>query len=256
MTTQIADSEGGLDGDQVWTSRTCRAILAPNLCVPLLLGGPFLSSNNLVIDHGTRTCIGKNCGYNLLNPPLVERQINKPKPRFDPELKTLQKAVVADIKSLFPTTAAKLDKSTTSHLPCPIAAVRFRIEQLLSDDTLKQKGEDLKHEYLDIFPPNIPDTKELPSEVLMRIKLRDNVKPMVARAYSCPKKYRDGWKTLIEQHLAAGHIRPSNSDYVSPAFIVPKADPNVLPRWVNDYRKLNQNTVVDNHPLPLVNDIL
>jgi len=61
---------------------------------------------------------------------------------------------------------------------------------------------------------------------------------------------------LIEQHLAAGRIRPSNSDYVLPAFIVPKSDPNVLPRWVNDYQKLNQNTVLDNHPLPLVNDIL
>lgn len=39
-------------------------------------------------------------------------------------------------------------------------------------------------------------------------------------------------------------------------FIVPKSDPNVLPWWVNDYHKLNQNTVADNHPLLLVNDIL
>jgi hypothetical protein len=37
---------------------------------------------------------------------------------------------------------------------------------------------------------------------------------------------------------------------------VPKSDPNVLPQWVNDYRKLNLNTVADNHPLPLVEDIL
>ena len=132
----------------------------------------------------------------------------------------------------------------------------MQIEQIVSDETLRKKGEDLKAEYIDIFPPDIHDTCQLPSEVLMRIKLHDEVKPMVAHAYSCPKKYRDGWKTLIEQHLAAGHIRPSNSDYVSPAFIVLKSDPNVLPRWVNDYRKLNQNTVVDNHPLPLVNDIL
>lgn len=79
---------------------------------------------------------------------------------------------------------------------------------------------------------------------------------MVAHAYSCPKKYQAGSKTLIEQHLAAGHIRPSNLDYVLPAFIVPKANPLALPRWVNDYRKLNQNTVPNNHPLPLVQDIL
>jgi hypothetical protein len=56
--------------------------------------------------------------------------------------------------------------------------------------------------------------------------------------------------------LAAEHICPSNSNYVSPAFIVPKADLMVLPHWVNDYQKLNLNTVTNNHPLPLVDDIL
>jgi len=121
---------------------------------------------------------------------------------------------------------------------------------------IEEKSEELKQEFIDIFPPDIPDTCELPLDILMKIKLRDDVTPMVACAYSCPKKYHAGWKTLIEQHLAAGRIRPSNSDYVSPAFIVPKADPTVLPRWVNDYRKLNINTVADNHPLLLVDDIL
>jgi hypothetical protein len=90
----------------------------------------------------------------------------------------------------------------------------------------------------------------------MNVKLRDELKPMVAWAYSYLRKYREGWKTLIQQHLAAGRIQPSNSDYVSPAFIVLKVDLNVLPCWVNDYWKLNVNTIADNHPLPLVGDIL
>jgi len=198
-----------ISSDQSWTLRTCRAILAPNLSVPLLLGGPFLASNSLVIDHELRTCIDKKCGFDLLNPVSIRKSVVKPKPRFRPELVKLQK-----------------------------------------------KGELIKQDYIDVFPPDIPDTAELPDDVLMKIKLRNDVTPMVARAYSCPKKYRASWKTLIEQHLAAGRIRPSNSDYVSPAFIVLKADPNVLPRWVNNYRKLNLNTVADNHPLPLVEDIL
>jgi len=44
---------------------------------------------------------------------------------------------------------------------------------------------------------------------------------------------------LFQQHLDAGRIRPSNSAHALPAFLVPKADPVVLPRWVNDYRQLN-----------------
>jgi hypothetical protein len=39
-------------------------------------------------------------------------------------------------------------------------------------------------------------------------------------------------------------------------FIVPKTDETVLPRWVNDYRVLNSNTVLNAHPLPHVDDIL
>ncbi|KAG1849853.1 hypothetical protein C8R48DRAFT_778448 [Suillus tomentosus] len=39
--------------DHGWTSRTIRAIIAPKLAVLLLLGGPFLSHNSLIIDHGT-----------------------------------------------------------------------------------------------------------------------------------------------------------------------------------------------------------
>jgi hypothetical protein len=242
--------------DQSWSLCACRAILAPNLSVPLLLGGPFLLLDSLIIDHELHTCIDKKCGYDLLNPLPIKRNITKPKPRFGPKLVKLQKSIVAEIKNIFPQTMSKLDDCATLAIPCPIAAVRTCIEQIVSDEILIVKGECLKQDYIDIFPPDIPDTCELPDDVLMRIKLHNNITPMVARAYSCPKKYHTGWKTLIEQHLAAGRIRPSNSDYMSPAFIVPKADLNVLPHWVNDYRKLNLNTVADNHPLPLVKDIL
>ncbi len=64
------------------------------------------------------------------------------------------------------------------------------------------------------------------------------------------------WHTLLQQHLDAGRICPSLSQFVSPAFIIPKADLQVLPRWVNDYRELSANAVPDNHPLPHVDDIL
>ena len=52
------------------------------------------------------------------------------------------------------------------------------------------------------------------------------------------------------------HIRPSSSQYTSPSFIIVKADTMVLPRWVNDYRNLNQPTVPDNYPLLWIDDIL
>ena len=146
-----------ISSDQSWTSCTVHAIIAPNLSVPLLLGSPFLSFNSLVIDHQLRTCIHKSSGYDLLNPQHIPRKITKPNPRFGPELWKLQKAVVKDISNLFPTTASKLDNSAALAVPCPLAAVRSCIEQIVTDDALHNKGEDLKHKYIDIFPPDIPD---------------------------------------------------------------------------------------------------
>jgi len=87
------------------------------------MGGPFLSSNSLVMNHESQTCIDKKSGYDLLNPPQITRSITKPNPRFGPELKKLQKCVIANIKDLFPRTHVELDSTVISE-PCPIAAVR------------------------------------------------------------------------------------------------------------------------------------
>lgn len=58
------------------------------------------------------------------------------------------------------------------------------------------------------------------------------------------------------EHLDASHICPSSSPCASPAFIVPKANPNILLQWVNNYCQLNENTVTDCHLLPCIDDIL
>lgn len=47
-----------------------KAIITPKLCIPLLLGLPFLSKNHIVADFFTCTAIDQHCGYDLLNPPV------------------------------------------------------------------------------------------------------------------------------------------------------------------------------------------
>jgi hypothetical protein len=93
-------------------------------------------------------------------------------------------------------------------------------------------------------------------DVVAEIHIKNAEKTIKSRSYPSPRKYKEAWQILIQQHLDAGRIRPSSSPCASPAFIVPKANPNVLPRWVNDYRQLNENTVTDSHPLPRIDDIL
>jgi hypothetical protein len=136
-----------------------------------------------------------------------------------------------------------------------VAAVCVRLETLAAQEQLNWMSDVVKEKYVNVFNP-IPHIDELPTNVYCRIKLKDTSKTINTPSYSSPQKYKEAWATLIQQHLDAGRIRPSNSEHASPAFLVPKADPVVLPRWVNDYRQLNSNTVLDAFPLPRIDDIL
>ena len=59
---------------------------------------------------------------------------------------------------------------------------------------------------------------------------------------------------FLEENLRKGYIRPSKSPLSSPVFFVKKKDGKL--RFVQDYRKLNEYTIKNRYPLPLVADIV
>ena len=140
--------------------------------------------------------------------------------------------------------------------PDLITTIKTQIAQLAGEAILQKLNKQTKETFANHFPSNIPHVKDLPCTVYHHIKLLPGAPVSVLHAYECPWKYWTGWKILIDQHVAAGRIQPSSSPYASPLFIILKADPTVLPQWVNDYRHLNRLTVPDNYPLPQINNIL
>jgi hypothetical protein len=136
-----------------------------------------------------------------------------------------------------------------------VAAIHGHIEQLAAVEQLEKLNLEIHETYADVFKP-IPHVDEMPDMVQCKIKLKDTSKTIATRSYSCPWKFREAWGILIQQHLDARHIHPSSLEHASPAFLVLKADNAVLPRWVNDFRQLNANTITDSHPLPCVDNIL
>ncbi|KIO11021.1 hypothetical protein M404DRAFT_966898, partial [Pisolithus tinctorius Marx 270] len=149
-----------LSPDARFRSRSVRAIIAPGLCTPLLLGLPFLSHNQLVVDHALRTCINKDTGYDLMNSP----------------------APVPEVAS---TSVCGVDI---------IGAVQNRIEVLAAAEELSKRDAQLKVEFADRFPADIPPTEALPDDVLFRVQPKDANKVIQLRSYDCPKKYREAWK--------------------------------------------------------------
>ena len=54
--------------------------------------------------------------------------------------------------------------------------------------------------------------------------------------------------------MRKGYIRPSKSPQMLPVFFVDKKDGSK--RIVMDYRNLNDQTVKNNYPLPLITDLI
>ena len=148
------------------------------------------------------------------------------------------------------------DPELQNNLPIsPIVAVTAKIEQLASKDRLIQLDHQLKDEYKEIFKP-IPHADLLLTNYTTWIKLKDAERKILSWSYMCPHQFKEAFMTLIEQQLNSGFIWWSMSEHLSPSFIIPKADPKPMPRWVCDYWQLNNNMVPDNYPLPKIDEIL
>ncbi len=253
--------------DNSWSSTTVRAIVVPSLCAPVILGKTFLESNHIVEDHAARTLVDKRTGRDLLalpsppSPPPLSVNARR-SARVEEAIVREDAARISSLRFMRELTERvasrrpDADDSTVDGLNRTVAAVRERVELLAFQETLERENTTIKEKYADLFPDDIPHIDVLPDTVYHRFELKDANMVIARRQYDCPKKYREVWKQLLDQHIAAGRIRESNSPYASPAFLVPKTDPTALPRWVNDYRALNSNTVPDMHPLPKISDIL
>jgi len=244
--------------DSQWTSRTVRALVTLGLCAPIILGLPWLVHNSIVIDHAARTCIDKKNAYDLLNPPKIV-----PPPACKLRLHEQIKETKADKKLVLAELMLVCNDRLKNSKFKPeivepfdvVAAVRGCIESLAAADALIRHEQKLKSEFKPIFEP-IPHVDDLPWDVITEIHIKNAEKTIKTCTYPSLWKYKEAWQILIQQHLDAGCIQPLPSPCASPSFIIPKSNPNVLPCWVNNYRQLNENTIMDSHPLPRIDDIL
>jgi len=72
-----------------------------------------------------------------------------------------------------------------------------RIYILAVWDGLGRYEQDIREEFRDCFPDDIPHVTRLPDDVYHRFRLKDLEKVIKCRSYTCPKKYRDAWRQLL-----------------------------------------------------------
>ncbi len=203
--------------DNSWTSVSCRAIIVDSLCAPVILGKPFLESNCIVEDHNTRTLVDKRSGRDLLSAPKASPSPPLSSSGRREALRAESIAAVDErriqhirfLRELHDSTTlckVNIKQHTVETGDYVIAAVRHRIELLAFQERLDRENVKVKAEFADLFPNDIPHIDHLPSDVYHRFVLKDADMVIVRRQYDCPKKYREVWKQLLDQHLAAGRL--------------------------------------------------
>ena len=86
------------------------------------------------------------------------------------------------------------------------------------------------------------------------IDLKETFKPWKGRIYPLSKNEREEVQNFIEDQLRKGYIRLSKSPQMSPVFFVGKKNGS---KWmVMDYCNLNDQTVKNNYPLPLITELI
>ncbi|KAF7771080.1 hypothetical protein Agabi119p4_7054 [Agaricus bisporus var. burnettii] len=256
--------------DMSYTARPVRALIIGELSAPIILGMPFLSRNAIQINHHTRVVTDTLQNVNLLGSgstthtkPIKRDTDAHPNPKHkkrNTQLTTApyRKLLVESLKDKLRTTKMTLSPhqhTSSSDAHEVVAAIHKRITQVIDEEVLRRLHAKIVSEFASVFSA-MPKVSCLPKDIEADIRLKDPQLTVKPRTYSCPRRYKEAWKKLIDDHLEAGRIQPSASPFASPSFCIPKSDPSAPPRWVNDYRELNKNTVPDNYALPKVDDVL
>ncbi|KAM0035631.1 putative nucleotidyltransferase, Ribonuclease H [Helianthus debilis subsp. tardiflorus] len=110
----------------------------------------------------------------------------------------------------------------------------------------------LLQEYEDVFetPKTLPPNRSCNH----RIQLIDESVTINQRAYRYPMGQKDVIEKMVQEMLDMGVIRHSVSSFASPVVLVKKKDGSW--RLCVDYRKLNEHTVKNRFPIPLIEELL
>lgn len=85
------------------------------------------------------------------------------------------------------------------------------------------------------------------------IPLQEGKLPVCLPIYRMTEQEQEALRKYLEDNLKKGYIRPSSSPAGAPIIWVPKKDGSL--RMCVDYRRLNEITIKNRYPLPLIDEI-
>nr|GEU32406.1 hypothetical protein [Tanacetum cinerariifolium] len=129
--------------------------------------------------------------------------------------------------------------------PCELKGIQTNV-------SLCSMEKELVHDFQEVFqaPKSLPSKRPFDH----RIILKEGTTPISQRPYRYPAIQKDIIKRTTRELLEAGVIRNSQSSFAAPVVLVKKKDGQW--RMCMDYRRLNDSTVKDKFPIPLIEELL
>ena len=148
---------------------------------------------------------------------------------------------------------------------CPVGAVQITIPDMKKpmlfntveiDIPIERSDEATQrvlNEFSDVVTNDPPTDMPPHRDIEHHIDMKEGSKPQWRRQYRLSFEEKKELQKQIAELIEQGFIRPSASPYNAPVLFVKKKDESL--RMCIDYRLLNDETVKDRFPLPLIDEI-
>jgi hypothetical protein len=129
----------------------------------------------------------------------------------------------------------------------------LRHDEKKEDIPLTEQIPEEYHEYLDVFDEDKADRFPGPRPWDHKIELKEGFQPKSFKSYNLTPEEQSELDKFLKDNLDKGYIRPSQSPMATPFFFVKKKDGKLRP--CQDYRYLNDWTIKNAYPLPLISEL-
>jgi len=129
-----------------------------------------------------------------------------------------------------------------------------KAEPLTEDDKIKELVPEDYHKFLPLFKKVVAEVLPPHRSYDHKIPLEEGFTPPFGPLYSLSKPELQALRQWIDENLSKGFIRASSSPAGAPVLFVKKKDGSL--RLCVDYRGLNEGTIKNRYPLPLIRETL
>ena len=218
----------------------------------IILGFPWLREHNPLIDWQTGRITWQNMEQdtrNPLNPSMEEEE--------DQELWKTRTLNPTDNDLLISYLEEIKDDELWINAKTNIAvelAIKENEREGKKEITAEELVPEDLHDFLDVFnekqADRFPDSRPWDH----KIEMKEGFEPKSFKVYNLTPTEQTELDKFLKENLDKGYIRPSQSPMASPFFFVTKKDGRLRP--CQDYRYLNDWTIKNAYPLPLISEIM